>query len=90
MQEDFLKFCSILTKRCFKCLNISQQKNMADLMTAFLSNTSFALWDIASSLSGDTTTKHKHKRLIYFLDSLTIDLNFWKSYLYYVRSTSIL
>jgi hypothetical protein len=61
-------------------LKLSQKKNLADLLTAFLSNTSFALWDIASSLSGETTTKHKHKRLIYFLDSLNIDLNFWKSY----------
>ena len=80
MQEDFLKFATILTKKCFSHLNLSQQKNFADLMTAFLSNTSFALWDIASSLSGNTTTKHKHKQLIYFLDSFTIDLNFWKSY----------
>jgi hypothetical protein len=53
---------------------------MADLITAFLTNTSFALWDIASSLSGNTATKHKHKRLIYFLDSLTIDTDFWKSF----------
>jgi len=80
MQGDFFKFATILVKRCFTYLNVSQQKNLADLMTAFLSNTSFALWDIASSLSGDTTTKHKHKRLIYFLDSLKIDTKFWKSY----------
>jgi hypothetical protein len=38
------------------------------------------MWDISTSLSGDTTTKHKHKRLIYFLDSINIDINFWKSY----------
>jgi len=80
MQDNFLKLVNLLVKKCFKHLNISQKKNLADLMTAFLSNTSFALWDIASSLSGDTTTKHKHKRLIYFLDSLKIDLKFWKSY----------
>ena len=46
MEEYFLKFATILTKKCFKHLNLSQQKNLADLMTAFLSNTSFALWDI--------------------------------------------
>jgi hypothetical protein len=80
MQDDFFKLVTLLVKKCFKHLNLSQKKNLSDLMTAFLSNTSFALWDIASSLSGDTTTKHKHKRLIYFLDSLTIDLKFWKSY----------
>jgi len=80
MQDNFLKLVTLLVKKTFKHLNVSQKKNLADLMTAFLSNTSFALWDIASSLSGETTTKHKHKRLIYFLDSLTIDLKFWKSY----------
>ena len=80
MQEDFLKLVTIIVKKCFKHLNLSQKKNLADLITEFLSNTSFALWDIATSLSGNTTTKHKHKRLIYFLDSLTIDINFWKSY----------
>jgi hypothetical protein len=80
MQDIFFKFVWILVKECFNRLNVSQKKNLADLMTAFLSNTSFTLWDIASSLSGNTTTKHKHKRLIYFLDSLDIDINFWKSY----------
>jgi hypothetical protein len=80
MQDDFLKLATIVVKKCFKHFNLSQQKNLADLMTAYLSNTSFTMWDISTSLSGNTTTKHKHKRLIYFLDSLTIDLNFWKSY----------
>jgi len=70
----------IAVKQCFNCLNVSQKGNLADLVTAFLSHTSFALWDIASSLSGNTTTKHKHKRLVYFLDSLDINKNFWKSY----------
>jgi hypothetical protein len=80
MQDSFFKLAHLLVSKCFTQFNVSQKKNLADLMTAFLSNTSFTMWDIASSLSGDTTTKHKHKRLIYFLDSLTIDDNFWKSY----------
>jgi len=80
MQDDFLRLVTIIVKKCFKHLNLSQKKNLADLLTAFLSNTSFALWDIAASLSGNTSTKHKHKRLIYFLDSLIIDTIFWKSY----------
>lgn len=81
MQDSFFKLVYIAVKKCFSHLNVSQQKNLADLLTAFLSHTSFALWDISSSLSGNTTTKHKHKRLIYFLDSLDIDKNFWKSYM---------
>jgi len=80
MEDNFFKLVKLLVKRCFKHLNISQKKNLEDLLTAFLCNTSFALWDIASGLSGDTSTKHKHKRLIYFLDSLKIDLTFWKSH----------
>jgi len=80
MEDNFFKLVKLLVKKCFKHFNLSQKNNLADLLTAFLSNTSFALWDIASGLSGDTSTKHKHKRLIYFLDSLEIDLTFWKSY----------
>jgi hypothetical protein len=80
MEEHFFKLVTLLVKRCFKHLHLSQQKNLADLLTAFFGNTSFALWDIASGLSGETATKHKHKRLIYFLDSLNIDIKFWKSY----------
>jgi len=80
MQDNFFKLVQIIVNKCFYRLNLSQKKNLSDLLTAFLSNSSFTLWDIATSLSGNTTTKHKHKRLIYFLDSLCIDIDFWKSY----------
>ena len=80
MQKYFFKLGTLIVKKCFNLLNVSQQKNLADLMTAFLSNTSFALWDISSSLSGNTATKHKHKRLIYFWDSISVDKKFWLSY----------
>ena len=78
--SSFYRLVSLIVKKCFTHFNVSQKKNMSDLLTAFLSNTSFALWDIASGLSGNTSTKHKHKRLIYFLDSLIIDLKFWKCF----------
>lgn len=80
MDEVFYRFAYKLVSATFKHLNKSQKKNFADLLTAFLYNTSFALWDIASGLSGDSAVKHKNKRLIYFLDSLTIDTQFWKSF----------
>ena len=80
MDYNFYRLVSLIVNKCFTHFNVSQKKNMSDLLTAFLSNTSFALWDIASSLSGNTSTKHKHKRLIYFLDSLTIDTMFWKCF----------
>lgn len=48
---------------------------------AFFYNASFTLWEIASCLAGETTPKHKHKRLIYFLDHLELDTAFWKSFI---------
>lgn len=86
MQEKLLKLLQNIVKYNFSYLNISQQKNLADLIFAFFFNTSFALWDISSGLSGDTSTKHKHKRLIYFLDTLDINIQFWKSVLLTVFS----
>lgn len=86
MDIQFHSFVYKLVTLCFKKLNLSQQKNLSDLLVAFLHNRSFALWDIASGLSGETSTKHKHKRLIYFLDKLTIDLDFWRSYILAVFS----
>ena len=80
MQDDFYRLAHLIVNKCFKQFNASQRKNMSDLLTAFISNTSFTMWDIATSLSGNTSTKHKHKRLIYFLDSLNIDTMFWKCY----------
>jgi len=59
MGDNFFKLVSFLVKRCFKHLKISQKNNLADLQTAFLCNTSFALWDIASSLSGIKDLKSK-------------------------------
>lgn len=53
---------------------------MADLLCAFLHNRSFSLQDISSGLSGECSTKHKLKRLVYFLDSIELDLQFWKSF----------
>lgn len=78
--DRFYRLAYKLVDASFKHFNKSQKKNMADLMTAFLSNRSFALWDIATGLSGDSSVRHKHKRLSYFLDSLTLDTNFWKCF----------
>ena len=80
MQNDFYRLVSFMANSCFAHFNVSQKKNMSDLLTAFLSNTSIAMWDISTNLSGNTSTKHKNKRLIYFLDSLTIDTTFWKCF----------
>lgn len=79
MNKQILSFLFTLVKSNFKQLNKSQQFNLADLLLAFFYHTSFSTYDISSGLSGDTSTKHKNKRLIYFLDSLEIDIAFWKS-----------
>lgn len=86
MNTKLSKFLLSIVKSNFNYLNLSQQKNLADLIFAFFFNTSFALWDIASGLSGEISTKQKNKRLIYFLDSFEIDVRFWKSVLLTVFS----
>lgn len=80
MDNHLFAFVFKLISLTFKHLNLSQKKNLADLLTAFLYNKSFALWEIAGGLFGETSHKHKHKRLIYFLDTLTLDITFWKAY----------
>lgn len=86
MQEKLFSFIKSIVKSNFKYLNKSQKNNLADLIVAFFFNTSFTLWDIATGLSGETSTKHKHKRLVYFLDTLEIGVDFWKSVLLTVFS----
>ena len=80
MNTNISSFVFKLVALTFSHLNLSQKKNLSDLIVAFFHNKSFALWEIAGGLSGETSHKHKHKRLIYFLDTLTIDINFWKSF----------
>jgi hypothetical protein len=79
MSEKIFSFVKTVVKLNFKQLNKWQQNNLADLIVAFFCNNSFATYDIASGLSGDSSTKQKNKRLIYFLDSLIINIDFWKS-----------
>lgn len=86
MDQSTAKLVSSIVKKSFAHLSRPQKKNLADLIMAFFHNPSFALWEIASCLSGETTTKHKHKRLIYFLDQFSIDLDFWKSFVLTVFS----
>jgi hypothetical protein len=82
MDNDFL------SKQILKILNISfeflsksQRKNIADIIVALFFNTSFSLREIASRMPGDSNVKHKLKRLVYSLDTLTINRTFFKSYI---------
>lgn len=86
MEKDTAKLVDKLVTSTFTHLSVPSQKNLADLIMAFLYNRSFTLWEIASCLSGETTTKHKHKRLIYFLDQLVLDRAFWRSVIIMVFS----
>jgi len=76
-----------LSKQVQRILNISfkhvskpQLKNLADVIVALFFNTSFTLREIASKIPGESNVKHKLKRLVYFLDTLSIDEEFFKSY----------
>jgi len=79
MEKDTFKLVKKIVNQTFTHLSKPLKKNLADLIMAFFYNRSFTLWEIASCLSGDTTTKHKHKRLIYFLDHFSLDRAFWQS-----------
>ena len=86
MEKDTVKLINKLVRATFTHLSVPARKNLADLIMAFFFHQSFTLWEIASCLSGETTTKHKHKRLIYFLDGLQLDRAFWKSVILMVFS----
>lgn len=79
MDKTAFNFVLKLINLTFDYLPIPSRKNLADLITAFFNNTSITLWDLSSHLSGESTVKHKHKRLIYFLDQIELDFQFWKS-----------
>lgn len=80
MIENLVKITEKLISKGFSNLSKPQIKNMSELIIALFYNKTFALRDIASCLPGQSNVKHKLKRLIYFLDSLKIDKNFWKNY----------
>lgn len=86
MDSSTSKLISKLVQLTFSHLSVPSKKNLSDLIIAFFYNRSFTLWEIASCLEGETTTKHKHKRLLYFLDQFTLDTAFWKSYLLLIFS----
>lgn len=86
MDKNTSKLVEKIVRSTFGHLDLPAQKNLADLVMAFFHNRSFTLWEIASCLSGETTTKHKHKRLIYFLDHFRLDRAFWKAYVITVFS----
>ena len=76
MEKKTSKSIHRIVTSTFARLTRPAQKGLADLIMAFFYNRSFTLCEIASCLSGETTTKHKHKRRIYFLDRFTLDRNF--------------
>jgi hypothetical protein len=86
MDQPTSKLVFKMVQSTFNHLGLPAQKNLADLIMAFFYNRSFTLWEIASCLSGETTTKHKHKRLLYFLDQFSLDSAFWKSFIIVVFS----
>jgi hypothetical protein len=80
MIQNLVKITEKLISKSFSNLSKPHIKNMSELIVAFFFNKSFSLRDIASNLPGESNVKHKLKRLIYFLDTLKIDKNFWQNY----------
>jgi len=82
MDNDFLsKQILKILKHFIWILSKPQRKNIADIIVALFFNTSFSLREIASRMPGDSNVKHKLKRLVYSLDTLTINRTFFKSYI---------
>ena len=86
MKNTYYELVLQLTTKFFAGFSKPQLKNFADVVTTMFYNDSFSLRDISKNLEGDTTIKKKLKRLVYFLDSLKIDKNFWTSYIQLIFS----
>lgn len=69
-----------ILKRTFPQYNKYTQQTLAELLLALFSHQRFTLRHIASRLLGDTNVKHKLKRLQNFLDKISLDRQFWESY----------
>lgn len=80
MDSDFARQTYFILKRTFPQYNKSQQKMLAELLLALFSHQRFTLRHIASRLLGPTNVKHKLKRLQNFLDTFSLDYQFWRSY----------
>lgn len=81
MTDKIAQKILLILKRTFSYLSLPQQKSLSYTIAALFNTPSFSLYNIASHLPIDTSNKHKHKHLIRFLDTLSIDTNFWKSYI---------
>lgn len=80
MDPDLAKQTYHILKRTFPHYNKYQQQTLAELILAMFSHQRFTLRHIASRLLGQTSVKHKLKRLQNFLDNLTLDELFWQSF----------
>lgn len=69
-----------VVRRVFPYLTEPRKRTLAELIVALMGPYKFTLRDIASLLLGDTSVKHKLKRLKNFLDNFEIDRRFWRNY----------
>lgn len=80
MDPDLAQQTYHILKRTFPQYNKYHQQTLAELMLALFSHQRFTLRHIASRLLGTTNVKHKLKRLQNFLDKLSLNEQFWQSY----------
>lgn len=80
MDPDLARQTYHILKRTFPQYHKYHQQTLAELMLVMFSHQRFTLRHIASRLLGQTNVKHKLKRLQNFLDKLTLDEQFWQSY----------
>lgn len=80
MDSDLARQTYFILKRTFPQYHKYQQKILAEILLALFSHQRFTLRHIASRLLGQTNVKHKLKRLQNFLDTISLDAEFWSSY----------
>src|SRR5699024_590138 len=80
MDPDLARQTYHILKRTFPQYNKYTQQTLAELLLVMFSHQRFTLRHIASRLLGDTNVKHKLKRLQNFLDKISLDEQFWQSY----------
>src|SRR5699024_8903694 len=80
MDPDLARQTYHILKRTSPQYNKYTQQTLAELLVVMSSHPRFTLLHIVSRLQADINVKHKLKRLQNFLDEISLDEEFWQSY----------
>lgn len=81
MEKDQINMTILkLVSKTFSFMSEPHRKNLAGVLSAFFYSKKFSLRDFSSYLPGESSVKHKLKRLKYFFDTVKFSDDFWKSF----------